>query len=323
MAIVSLWMVSQVSPAQQLLSNGDFSLGLDDWTVEVSTWGGLRTVTIVPYDPPYSQVVEVASYAAQGYGSSSQAQHDLLVPVSEYREIYLSADVKAISASVGAGCGWNGLEYPIALFLNFDDPQGINRNLIFAFYYGGGTCGHPDEAWGPTAVWATPTWVPQDQWYHFDSPDLKGWIANGSIIRRLTVLGNGWAYVGRADNVTLLGVPLDATPPEVLGMPSNCSLWPPNKRMVLVATVTAIDAGSGLDSSSFEVSGSSNQPQNPDDPDVVVTQTAAGAFTVHLRADRLGADSDRVYTLTATATDIAGNTATETATCVVPHDRRK
>ena len=38
---------------------------------------------------------------------------------------------------------------------------------------------------------------------------------------------------------------------------------------------------------------------------------------------QLGADKDEVYTLTATASDLAGNAITKQATCTVPHDQGK
>jgi hypothetical protein len=44
---------------------------------------------------------------------------------------------------------------------------------------------------------------------------------------------------------------------------------------------------------------------------------------VYLRAERRGNEPHRVYTITATATDRAGNARTATATCVVPHDQGK
>jgi hypothetical protein len=44
---------------------------------------------------------------------------------------------------------------------------------------------------------------------------------------------------------------------------------------------------------------------------------------VELRSERLGNGQGRVYTLTATATDLAGNVATATATCKVAHDQGK
>ena len=56
-------------------------------------------------------------------------------------------------------------------------------------------------------------------------------------------------------------VKLDKTAPAISGMPgAACSLWAPNHTMVEVATVTAVDALSGLVPASFQVTGASNQP---------------------------------------------------------------
>ena len=40
-------------------------------------------------------------------------------------------------------------------------------------------------------------------------------------------------------------------------------------------------------------------------------------------ADRSGDGNGRTYSLSATVSDLAGNTATATANCTVPHDQRK
>jgi 6-phosphogluconolactonase (cycloisomerase 2 family) len=109
-------------------------------------------------------------------------------------------------------------------------------------------------------------------------------------------------------------------PPVVSGLPaSGCTLWPPNRRMVQVATVTA-DAAAGL--ASFNVTGTSSEPSDPNSPDIVITGDGLRSRTVQLRADRLGNGLGRVYTLTAIATDLAGQSTSSTATCTVPHDQR-
>jgi hypothetical protein len=119
-------------------------------------------------------------------------------------------------------------------------------------------------------------------------------------------------------------VKLDKTPPVISGMPgAGCSLWPPNHKLVQVAVVTAADALSGLVPGSLHVTGTSNEPIDPSDPAIVITPNGSGGFIVQILADRLGDGSGRIYTLTATANDYAGNTATVTATCVVPHDQGK
>jgi hypothetical protein len=42
-----------------------------------------------------------------------------------------------------------------------------------------------------------------------------------------------------------------------------------------------------------------------------------------VRAERSGDSTDRVYTITATVTDKAGNQATDSHTVLVPHDKNK
>ena len=51
------------------------------------------------------------------------------------------------------------------------------------------------------------------------------------------------------------------------------------------------------------------------DPDVVID-----GGNVWLRAERLGSGDGRTYTLNASVTDLAGNSARQTTACVVSHD---
>lgn len=114
----------------------------------------------------------------------------------------------------------------------------------------------------------------------------------------------------------------DTAPPIISGMPAaGCTLWPPNHKFVQVGTVTASDVPSGLVPGSFQVTGTSNEPSDPKNPDIIISPTAFGGFAVQLRAERLGTGTDRIYTVTATAIDWIGNTATAVATCTVPHDQ--
>ena len=140
----------------------------------------------------------------------------------------------------------------------------------------------------------------------------------------LTLVSDTGHYVLTFDVSTrqFTSVVVDKTPPVISGMPTAaCTLWPPNHNMVNVATVTASDLLSGVAPGTFSVTGTSNELSNPSDPDIVITPNGSGGFSVQLRADRLGTGTGRIYTLTAKATDQVGNTATNTATCKVPHDQ--
>lgn len=108
----------------------------------------------------------------------------------------------------------------------------------------------------------------------------------------------------------------------ISGMPTTgYSLWPPNHKLVQIATVRAGDVLSGLVPNSLKVTGDNNEPSsNPNDPEIVITPDGSGGFTIQLRAERLGSGDGRIYTLAATAMDNAGNSATATSTCMVPHN---
>lgn len=132
--------------------------------------------------------------------------------------------------------------------------------------------------------------------------------------------GTCFDLASNSASATASGINIDKTPPALSGLPlANCTLWPPDKKFITAATISAADALSGL--ASFNVAGTSNEPQNPNDPNIVITGTGLGPRTVQLRADRLGTGTGRVYTITSTAADAAGNVVNATSTCVVPHDQ--
>lgn len=125
---------------------------------------------------------------------------------------------------------------------------------------------------------------------------------------------------GNQETPKTLVVNIDKTPPAISGLPAQgCNLWPPDHRLVQVATISASDALSGL--ASFDVNTTSNEPLDPNAPDIVVTGSGLQPRAVQLRAWRLGQGQGRIYTINATASDMAGNTAVVTASCIVPHDQ--
>lgn len=129
---------------------------------------------------------------------------------------------------------------------------------------------------------------------------------------------------GNVESPQSVTVRIDKTRPLISGMPASCSLGPPNHKLVTVATVTASDALSGVAAGSLQVTGTSNEASDdPHSPDIVVSPNGTGGFVVQLRAERAGNGGGRVYNLTATASDLAGNTTTATASCIVPHDNGK
>lgn len=117
-------------------------------------------------------------------------------------------------------------------------------------------------------------------------------------------------------------IKIDKSAPEIVGLPVSCVLWQPNGQLLPVATVVATDALSGVVPGALAVTGTSSEPSGPDQ-DIVVAPDSSGGLVVQLRAERLGSGTGRVYTLSASAVDQAGNTTIQSATCLVPHDQRR
>jgi hypothetical protein len=104
--------------------------------------------------------------------------------------------------------------------------------------------------------------------------------------------------------------------PEVSVSATPQQLWPPDKKLVPVS-ITGSVVGFGSDIKDVSVS-------LADEYGKFNLQGLKFGDTVMLEAWREGTDMDgRVYTITAVATDGAGNRTTRSATVVVPHDMGK
>ncbi|MHB8523908.1 MAG: OmpL47-type beta-barrel domain-containing protein [Limisphaerales bacterium] len=130
---------------------------------------------------------------------------------------------------------------------------------------------------------------------------------------------------GNKEKPKTMVVRFDKTPPVVNVSVSPNLLWPPDHKLISVtANVSVSDSLSGP--AGFQlVSVTSSEPDNglgdgdqPNDIQGFLPGTAC--LIGQLRSERSGTGSGRVYTLTYKAADQAGNSATRTATVLVPHD---
>ncbi len=117
---------------------------------------------------------------------------------------------------------------------------------------------------------------------------------------------------------------VDVTPPQVTAAADPSVLWPPQGQMVLVTVAgTVSDDLSGVDRSSaaFVVRDGVGaiQAQGP----VTLDVDGSYSFALALQASRSGSDLDgRLYRISVSAQDNAGNVGSALTTVVVPHDRR-
>ena len=169
----------------------------------------------------------------------------------------------------------------------------------------------------------------QEMQYSLSGAETRGpYIVGSNAMTLLTTEGVttityfATDYSGNQESSKAYSVRIDKTAPVISGLPDHgCTLWPPNRQMVEVATVSGSDALSGLADGALQLTVSSNEPSSPNAPDFKIVQTGPAEVKVLLRADRLGNGSGRTYTLTATARDRADNVTSLVSTCQVPHDQ--
>jgi hypothetical protein len=95
------------------------------------------------------------------------------------------------------------------------------------------------------------------------------------------------------------------------------------ERVFPILVHEACDRLSGPTPGSLTITGASNEPESGlGDGDTAPDIVMAGN-TVQVRAERSGTGTARIYTLTATASDLAANCSTVRATLHGPHDQRR
>jgi len=119
---------------------------------------------------------------------------------------------------------------------------------------------------------------------------------------------------GNVEQVRTIEFNIDKTVPALALVLDKNAIWPPNHLMVPVnATPTASDTGSGIESVIL-TNITSNKPDSGMGDIQAEFGKPAKSFSVR-------AEKDRIYTVTYTATDKAGNVTPKTATITVPHDQ--
>jgi len=128
---------------------------------------------------------------------------------------------------------------------------------------------------------------------------------------------------GNAETAQSLVVKIDKTAPTLSLSATPGRIWPANNQPFAVSVEgTGSDAVSGLASVTYVVTDEYGVPLSID-PRTLSGTSAEWAEALTVEASRRGDDRDgRLYRVTATLTDLAGNTSTAAADIVVPHDQR-
>ncbi|WP_173187535.1 OmpL47-type beta-barrel domain-containing protein [Paenibacillus alginolyticus] len=119
---------------------------------------------------------------------------------------------------------------------------------------------------------------------------------------------------GNVESIKTIEFKIDKTAPILTVQLDNTSIWPANHKMVTIhATLNSSDAASGV-ASMVLTSITSNEPDSGQGDIGANIGTATTSFS-------LRAEKGRIYTITYTATDKAGNQSVTSAIVIVPHDQ--
>ena len=213
-------------PVRNLITNGDFSNGLNNWT-ERGYGIGNRQVEVVYDDAINSSVLEFKRWNSGADGGMEGVYQNLSINVSEYSTLYLEADTKVISNTLSDSGWWSDVyggdgEFPVHIFLYYEDENGTDWVWTRGFL--------PVKDYWNRRNYDVVTW---NEWYHYVSPNLVNvsttttkphnvpiYSPPPKTITGIFLGGKGWDFRGRIDNARLYGEK-GASIPSIIYVPDD------------------------------------------------------------------------------------------------------
>jgi len=142
--------------------------------------------------------------------------------------------------------------------------------------------------------------------------------AQGSIVNTTTSVTSDTPDPASGNNAAIVSITVSNAAPTITGLSTSVTtLWPANHKWVDVTLAYAVQDACGPVAVSVSVT--SNEPVNgPGDGNTTPDWVIVNDHLVRLRAERSGGGQGRVYTITVTATDEAGQSAQASIEVTVP-----
>lgn len=202
-------LIGPLDPARDLIRNGNFSQGLDNWAL--FSWQvelpdqpkGETSVTSAGGNP-------LLRFAREGIGHADvRATQSIGQDVSGYDALRLSATVRILNQSLGV-CGVQGSECPLFIIVNYIDDSGVNRVWQHGFF----ATGVIDDNLTPGAciscavVQRPHERVPLGQFFFYEVNLIDELASQGFLpprhIESITLVGSGHTFTTEVSDVALV-----------------------------------------------------------------------------------------------------------------------
>ncbi|MBP6016863.1 MAG: hypothetical protein KA586_09095 [Candidatus Promineofilum sp.] len=202
--------VGPFDPARDLIRNGDFSEGLDNWAL--FSWQvelpdqpkGETTVQPEGGDP-------VLRLTRQGVGHADvRLTQSVNQDVSDYESLRLAATLRVVDQSLGV-CGVQGSECPLFIIINYIDDSGVSRVWQHGFFANGTIDDNltPGACISCAVVQRPHDRVPLGQLYFYDVDLIQELATQGALpprhIESVTLVGSGHSFTTEVSDVALVG----------------------------------------------------------------------------------------------------------------------
>jgi hypothetical protein len=201
--------VGPLDPARNLVNNGDFSRGLENWAlfswqVELADQPkGETTVFTESGDP-------LLRFSRQGVGHADvRVSQSINQDVSDYESLRLQATLRIMEQSLGV-CGVQGSECPLFIVINYIDDSGVSRVWQQGFFAEGTVDDNltPGACISCAVVQRAHERVPLEQLYFYDVDLPQELARQGSlpprVIESIALIASGHSFSTDISDVALV-----------------------------------------------------------------------------------------------------------------------
>lgn len=198
-----------LDPARDLMRNGDFSEGLDNWA-------SFAWRVELPDQPKGETVVSpvgrnpVLRFERDGVGHADvRVTQSINQDVSGYESLRLSATLRILHQSLGV-CGIQGSECPLFIIINYIDDSGVGRVWQHGFFAEGTVDDNltPGACISCAVVQRPHERIPLAQFFFYEVDLIQELATQGFLppryIESVTLVGSGHSFTSEISDVALI-----------------------------------------------------------------------------------------------------------------------